>query len=85
MCVFGARPVRRLSFSLGVHMAVFNAEIYALVVCAKEYIRRAYTGEHIYVCSDGQAAFQAIDTLRVTLSLSEMSTIIVCSFCVQFP
>jgi hypothetical protein len=69
MCVFGARPVRRLSFSLGVHITVFSAEMYALLACEKEYIRRAYTGEHIFVCSDGQAAFQAIDTFRVMLKL----------------
>jgi hypothetical protein len=69
MCVFGARPVRRLSFPLGVHITVFSAQIYAIVACAKGYIRRAYTGEHIYVRSDDQAAFQAIDTFRVMLKL----------------
>jgi hypothetical protein len=34
----GARPGRKLSFSFGEHATVFQAEIFAILACVKEYI-----------------------------------------------
>jgi hypothetical protein len=41
--VCGVRPGKRLSFSLGVHATVFQAEMFVILVCAKEGL---YTSAH---------------------------------------
>jgi hypothetical protein len=43
------RARKRLSFSLDMHAAQFQAEVFAIYAYAK---RRDYTSEHIYICSD---------------------------------
>jgi hypothetical protein len=40
VCV-GKIPGKRLSFLLGVHTTVFQAEVFAILACAKECIARA--------------------------------------------
>jgi hypothetical protein len=67
--VCGVRHRKRLPFSLGVHAIVFQAESFVILAHTKECIGRAYTGVCIYICSDSQAALQALEALRVTSKL----------------
>jgi hypothetical protein len=50
-------------------MPVFQAEIFVILACAKEYIGIAYRVEHICMCSDSKAAVRALEVLSVTLKL----------------
>jgi len=45
---------------------VFQTEIYAILKCAYENIRRAYKNKQILNCSDSQAAFKALRGPKVT-------------------
>jgi hypothetical protein len=42
------------SCSLGPHIGVFQAEIYAIKACIMENIERSFTGRNIYILSDRQ-------------------------------
>lgn len=53
-----------LSFSLGVHVAVFQAETFLILAHGREWVGRGCTGECIYMCSDSQAALWALKALR---------------------
>jgi hypothetical protein len=59
----------KVTLSLGAYATVFQTEIFVISACAKECMGRAYTGEHIYICSDSQAALKALEALRVTPKL----------------
>jgi hypothetical protein len=67
MCVGWDR--RKLS-SLGVHATVFQKEIFAVLACAKHY-----TGEHTYMCTDNQSAWQALEASGMTELVWEFSTL----------
>jgi len=54
--IFGSRPNRSFSFPLGKFATVFQTEIYAILQCACENIRRAYKKKRILIFSDSQAA-----------------------------
>jgi hypothetical protein len=58
--VYGQFSGRRLSISLGKHVTVFQADIYAILACVYEI--QAYVGseKYISICSDSQAALKAI-------------------------
>jgi ribonuclease HI len=58
--IFGARPNTSLGFSLGKFATVFQTEIYAILQCACENIRRAYRNMRILIFSDSQAALTAL-------------------------
>jgi hypothetical protein len=45
--IFGLRPNRSLSFPLGKFAIVFQTEVYAILQCACENIRRAYKNKRI--------------------------------------
>ena len=64
--IFGLRPNRSLSFPLGKFATVFQTEIYAILQCACENIRRAYKSKQILIFSDSQAALRALSSLKVT-------------------
>jgi hypothetical protein len=49
--------------SLWVNMPVFQTEIYAILQCAYENIRRAYKGRRILIFSDSQVALTALGGL----------------------
>jgi ribonuclease HI len=66
---FGVRPNRSLSFSLGKFATVFQTEIYAILQCAYENIRRAYRNKRILIFSDSQAALRALDGPKVKSDL----------------
>jgi ribonuclease HI len=58
-----------LSFSLGLHTTVFQAEIYAIMVCIMENIEKGYTGRNIYILSDSQVAIKALDSFQINCKL----------------
>jgi ribonuclease HI len=67
--IFGLRPNRRLCFTLGKYATVFQTEIYTILQCAYENIRRAYKGRRILIFSDSQAALRALGSPRVASAL----------------
>ena len=67
--IFGMRPKRSLSFPMGKFATVFQTEIYAILQCAYENIRRAYKHKRILIFSDSQAALKALGGLKVTTGL----------------
>lgn len=67
--VFGESPRVKLSFPLGSYSSVFQAEVFAILACCQENLRRAYCDRHIYICSDSQAALKALDNIRVDSKL----------------
>jgi hypothetical protein len=67
--IFGMRPKRSLSFPMGKFATVFQTEIYAILQCAYENIRRAYKHKRILIFSDRQAALKALGGLKVTTGL----------------
>jgi hypothetical protein len=54
---------------LGKFATVFQTEIYAILQCACENIRRAYKNKRIVIISDSQAALRAPSGRRVTSRL----------------
>jgi hypothetical protein len=50
--IFGLRLNRSFSFPLGKLATVFQTEIYAILQCACENIRRAYKNKQILILSD---------------------------------
>jgi ribonuclease HI len=56
--VFGQSIKRRLSFSLGRHTTVFQAEIYAILACVHEIQLQNRPDKYISICSDSQAALK---------------------------
>jgi hypothetical protein len=50
--------------SLGVNATVFQVEIFAVLACA-----RNCTGEHTYICTDSQAAWQALEASVIMTQL----------------
>jgi len=67
--IFGLRPKRSLSFPLGKFATVFQIEIYAVLQCACENIKRANKNKQILIFSDSQAALKALSGLKVTSGL----------------
>jgi ribonuclease HI len=63
------RPNRSFSFPLGKLATVFRTEIYAILQCACENIRRAYKNKRILILSDSQAALKALSSPKVTSGL----------------
>jgi len=54
---------------LGKFATVFQTEIYAILQCACENIRRAYKNKRILIFSDSQAALKALSSPKVTSGL----------------
>ncbi|KAJ8978928.1 hypothetical protein NQ317_002989 [Molorchus minor] len=57
------------SISLGKHTSVFQAEVYAILHCAKENTTKAYVNRRINIFSDSQAALKALTNPKVTSRL----------------
>jgi ribonuclease HI len=64
--IFGIRPNRSFSCPLGKFATVFQTEIYAILQCACENIRRAYKRKRILIFSDNQPALRALSSPKVT-------------------
>jgi len=69
--VYGLKPNKRYSFSLGKFASVFQTEIYAIFLCAYENIRGAYKNKRILIFSDSQAALKALNGPKVISRLVE--------------
>jgi ribonuclease HI len=67
--IFGQRPKRSLNFPLGNFATVFQTEIYAILQCAYENIKRTYKNKQILIFSDSQAALKALSGPKVTSEL----------------
>jgi ribonuclease HI len=67
--IYGQRPNRSYCFLLGKFATVFQTEIYGILQCAHENIRRAYKNKQILICSDSQAALKALRAPKVTSRL----------------
>jgi hypothetical protein len=59
----------RWGFSLGLHLTVFQAEIYAIKVCIMKNIEKGYTGKNIHILSNSQAATNALDSFQINSTL----------------
>jgi hypothetical protein len=64
--IYGIRPNRSFSLPLGKFATVFQTEIYVILQCACENIRRAYKHKWILVSSDSQAALKVLSSQKVT-------------------
>jgi ribonuclease HI len=64
--VYGQSGERRLSFSLGRYATVFQAEIYAILACAREIQSQNRPEKYVSICSDSQAALKALKAVRTT-------------------
>ena len=69
--IFGSRPNRSFNFPLGKFATLFETEIYAILQCACENIRRAYKNKRILIFSDSQAALKALSSPKLTTGLVE--------------
>ena len=54
---------------MGKFATIFQNEIYAILQCAYENIRRSYKNKRILTCSDSQAALKALSGPKVTSRL----------------
>jgi hypothetical protein len=59
----------KLSFSLGQHTTVFQAEVYAIKACIDENLDMGYRCRNIYILSDSQAAIKALGKYQITANL----------------
>ncbi|KAJ8910213.1 hypothetical protein NQ315_014504 [Exocentrus adspersus] len=64
--VRGVRPRVELSFPLGKHASVFQAEVFAISACVSKNLKRGYSNQHIQICTDSQAALHALKSPRIT-------------------
>jgi hypothetical protein len=55
-------PKKKLSFSLGKYITVFQTELCAIKVCAVQNLDRGYGTGNIYIPLDSQAAMRALDS-----------------------
>jgi ribonuclease HI len=67
--VYGQSEGRRLSISLGKYVTDFRAEICAILACVYELQNKARSEKYISICSDSQAALQALQAVKTTSSL----------------
>jgi ribonuclease HI len=67
VCCHGTR--RKLSFSLGQHTTVLQAEVYAIRACINENLDRGYKNRNICILSDSQATIKALGKYQITSKL----------------
>ena len=67
--IYGLKPNRSFSFPLGNFASVFQTEIYAIIQCAYENIRKGYKNKRILIFSDSQTALRALSGPKVTSEL----------------
>ena len=65
MCLDGTREELQHSFSLGLDTALFQAEIYAIKVCAMENMEMDYTARSICILSGSQVVITALDIFQL--------------------
>jgi hypothetical protein len=60
--MFGLRPNRSLSFPLGKFATYFQTEMYAILQCTYEFVRRAYKNKRILIFFNSQVALKALSS-----------------------
>jgi hypothetical protein len=60
---------KRLCISLGRHVTVFQAEIYAILAYAYEIQMNGRPNKYVSICSDSQVALKAFQTAKTTSPL----------------
>jgi ribonuclease HI len=63
--IHGIRPEIDVKVSLGRHATVFQAEVYAIIYCLLENIKRSYCNKRIFIFSDSQAALKALNSFLI--------------------
>jgi len=71
--VYGQSVGRRLSSSLGRYATVFQAEIFAILVCACEIQSQNRPEKYVNICSDSLATLKALEAVRTTSPLVHQS------------
>jgi hypothetical protein len=64
--VYGQSAGRRLSFSLGRYVTVFQAEIYVILACVYEIKFQNRPEKYVSICYDSQAALKALQAIRTS-------------------
>jgi hypothetical protein len=57
------------SFSLGLHVTLFQTETYAIKACIMETREKGYTARKMYILSDTQAAMKALESFHINSKL----------------
>ena len=63
--ICGLRPRAKISIPLGIYATVFQAEVLAISECARRMTDKGYSGKRILICSDSQAALNAIQKYEI--------------------
>jgi len=64
--VYGQSVGRRLSFSVGRYFTLFQAEIYAILVCVYEIQFQNRPEKYVSICCDSQVALKALQAVRTS-------------------
>jgi hypothetical protein len=64
--VYGHSVNRRLSVPLGIHAAVFQAEVYVILACVHEIETQDRPEKYITICSDSQVALKALQAAKTS-------------------
>jgi ribonuclease HI len=67
--IHGVRLKIDIKVSLGRHATVFQAEVYAIIHCLLENIKRSYCNKRIFIFSDSQAALTALISFLIKSKL----------------
>jgi ribonuclease HI len=63
------RPRIDTKVSLRRHATVFQAEVYAIIYCLLENIKRSYCNKRIFIFSDSQAVLKALNSFLIKSKL----------------
>jgi ribonuclease HI len=63
--IHGVRPEIDIKVSLGRRATVFQAEVYAIICCLLENIKRSFCNKRIFIFSDSQAALKALNSCLI--------------------
>ena len=58
--IHGQSVNRRLSFSLGKHATLFQAEVYVILACVHETETQDWPEKYVSICSDSQESLKAL-------------------------
>jgi len=67
--VYGQSVRRKLSFSVGRYVTIFQAEIYAVLACIYEVQFQNRPEKYVSICSDSRAALKAPQAIRTVSPL----------------
>ncbi|XP_017473760.1 PREDICTED: uncharacterized protein LOC108364547 [Rhagoletis zephyria] len=62
-------PQANISIPLGKYPSIFQAEVFAIDICAEVILQRQPRKQHIVICSDSQAALRAVSSCEINSRL----------------